>query len=75
MPIASWLGRSWRIVRTIRGENCPIASCTTTRTIVSTMPVSMIIDAATVPRIASAASGPPVSSIGTMPPSSTATVA
>jgi hypothetical protein len=30
-PMASWLRRSCRIVRTMRGENWPIASCTATR--------------------------------------------
>ena len=35
-PIASWLGLSRRIRCTIRGENCPIASCTTTMVIVRT---------------------------------------
>ena len=31
-PIASWLGLSFRIVCTIRGENWPMANCTTTLT-------------------------------------------
>ena len=35
-PIAIWLGLSWRIVCTMRGENCPIASWTTTIVIVRT---------------------------------------
>ena len=65
MPIANWLGRSRRIVCTIRGENWPIASCTTTIVIVSTNAARLTIDVATAPRIASAASGPPVNERGT----------
>ena len=63
-PIASWLGRSRRNVCTIRGENCPIASWTTTIVIVSTRAASETIDVAIVPRIPKAASGPPVSHRG-----------
>ncbi len=59
-PIASWLGLSWRMRCTIRGENWPIASWTTTMVIVSTSAVRLTIDAATVERIAVAASGPPI---------------
>ena len=64
-PIAIWLGLSRRIVCTMRGENCPIASWTTTIVIVRTSAVSVTIDAAIVVRIAIAASGPPVSPRGT----------
>ena len=49
----------------MRGENWPIASCTTTIVIVRTSAASDTIDAAIVERIASAASGPPVSDAGT----------
>ena len=64
-PIAIWLGRSRRIRCTMRGENCPIASWTTTIVIVRTSAASDTMEAATVDRIASAASGPPVSHWGT----------
>ena len=59
-PIAIWLGLSCRSRWTIRGENCPIASWTTTMVIVSTMLAMLTIDAAIVDRIGTAASGPPV---------------
>ena len=49
----------------MRGENWPIASCTTTIVIVRTSAASDTIEAATVDRIASAASGPPVNHSGT----------
>ena len=64
-PIANWLGLSCRNVCTMRGENWPIASCTTTIVIVRTSAVRLTIDAAMVDRIAIAASGPPVSAVGT----------
>ena len=64
-PIASWLGRSCRNVCTIRGENWPIANCTTTIVIVNTSVANDTIDTAIVSRIAIAASGPPVSHRGT----------
>ena len=64
-PIASWLGLSRRNVCTIRGENWPIASWTTTIVMVSTSAASDTIEAAMVERIATAASGPPVSPSGT----------
>ena len=73
-PIASWLGRSRRMARTMRGENCPMASCTTTKTMVRTRPVRVTIDVATLPRIINAASGPPVTDCGTRLPSSSAIV-
>ncbi len=63
-PIAIWLGLSRRIVCTMRGENCPIASWTTTIVIVRTSAVRVTIEAATVLRMASAASGPPVAASG-----------
>ena len=63
-PTANWLGLSRRKFCTIRGENCPIASWTTTIVIVKTSAASDTIDAAIVERIASAASGPPVSQSG-----------
>ena len=59
-PIDNWLGRSCRNVCTIRGENWPIANCTTTIVIVSTNVANDTIDTAMVVRIANAASGPPV---------------
>ncbi len=49
----------------MRGENWPAASCTTTRTIVSTRTVRLTIEVATVVRISSAASGPPTRFGGT----------
>jgi hypothetical protein len=39
--IASWSPRSSSRARTIRGENCPIASCTATSVTVSTIDVSV----------------------------------
>ena len=77
MPIANWLGLSCKMVATMRGENWPIASWTTTRTTVSTRAVRLTIDPATVLRISSAASGLPVSERGIKAPSkarSTATL-
>ena len=68
-PIASWLGRSRRNVCTIRGENCPIASWTTTIVIVRTKAANETMDVAIVPRIPKAASGPPVSHRGISPKS------
>ena len=44
-PMASWLRRSCRIVRTMRGENWPMASCTATRVSDSTTPVESDISA------------------------------
>ena len=64
-PIAIWLGLSRRIVWTMRGENWPIANCTTTIVMVRTRAASDTIDAAMVDRIATAASGPPVIHSGT----------
>jgi hypothetical protein len=64
-PIASWLGLSRRMRWTIRGENWPMASWTTTMVIVSTSAVRLTIDAATVERNAVAASGPPTRLLGT----------
>jgi hypothetical protein len=58
-PIASWLGLSWRMRCTIRSENWPIASWTTTIVIVRTSAARLTIEAATVARMAVAASGPP----------------
>ena len=49
----------------MRGENCPMASWTTTIVIVRTSAVSVTIDVAMVLRIAIAASGPPVAHDGT----------
>ena len=50
-PIASWLGLSRRMRWTMRGENWPIASWTTTIVIVSTSAVRLTIEAATVERM------------------------
>ena len=46
----------------MRGENCPIASWTTTIVIVSTSAARLTIEAAIVVRITMAASGPPTRS-------------
>ena len=48
----------------MRGENCPIANCTTTIVIVSTSVANDTIDTAIVVRMPIAASGPPVSQRG-----------
>ena len=64
MPIANWLGLSFKIGCTIRGENWPIANWTTTIVIVNTKAARLTIEVATAPRIASAASGPPVNERG-----------
>ena len=63
-PIANWLGLSRRNVCTIRGENWPIANCTTTIVIVSTKVANDTIDTAIVVRMPIAASGPPVNQRG-----------
>ena len=63
-PIASWLGLSRKNVCTIRGENWPIANCTTTIVIVSTSVASETIDTAIVVKMPIAASGPPDSHRG-----------
>ena len=65
-PTAIWLGLSCRKVCTIRGENWPMASCTTTIVIVSTNAARPTIDVATVERISIATSGPPVHCRGTI---------
>ena len=52
-PMANWLGSSCRNVCTMRGENWPIASWTTTMVMVRTKAASDTIDAAIVSRIAS----------------------
>jgi hypothetical protein len=49
--IASWSPRSSSRARTIRGENCPIASCTATSVTVSTIDVSVTTAVAIVVRI------------------------
>jgi len=64
-PTANWLGLSLRKFWTIRGENWPIASWTTTIVIVRTSAASDTIDAAMVSRMVSAASGSPVTHSGT----------
>lgn len=64
-PIACWLGRSCRKVCTIRGENCAIASWTTTIVMDSTVATRLTSEPATAPRMASAASGPPMTLIET----------
>ena len=63
-PIAIWLGLSRRIRWTIRGENCPMASWTTTIVMVSTSAARLTIEAAMVVRITMAASGPPTRLFG-----------
>ncbi len=77
-PMAIWLGLSCRNVCTMRGENCPMANCTTTMVIVNTSAARLTIEAATVDRMAMAMSGPPVKVCGISSKSvlrSTATVA
>ena len=49
--IAIWSPRSSSRARTIRGENCPIASCTATSVTVSTIDVSVTTAVAIVVRI------------------------
>jgi hypothetical protein len=63
--MANWLGLSWRKDWTIRGENWPMASWTTTMVIVRTRTVRVTIEVATVLRMARAASGPPRTLVGT----------
>ena len=63
-PMAIWLGRSRSSRCTIRGENWPMASCTTTSTMVRTSAVRLTIEVATVVKIYSAASGVPTSDAG-----------
>ena len=58
MPIANWLGLSRRIRCTMRGENWPIASWTTTIVIVKTSAVRLTIDVATAERIDEGGVGP-----------------
>jgi len=58
------LTRSWRKVCTMRGENCPIASWTTTIVMDRTVATRLIIEAATAPRMPRAASGPPMTESG-----------
>ena len=67
MPIANWLGLSRRILCTMRGENWPIASWTTTIVIVRTSAARLTIDVATAERMTRAASGPPVKACGMSP--------
>ena len=63
-PMALWLGLSCSSRCTIRGENWPIASWTTTIVIVRTSAAMLTIEAATVDRIGMAASGPPTTEAG-----------
>ena len=63
-PMANWLGRSRRKVCTMRGENWPIANCTTTIVIANTSVASDTIATAIVSKIATAACGPPVTHRG-----------
>jgi hypothetical protein len=49
--ITSWSPRSSSRARTIRGENCPIASCTATSVTVSTVDVSVTTAVAIVVRM------------------------
>ena len=51
----------------MRGENWPIASCTTTIVIVRTSAARLTIDVATAERMTRAASGPPVKACGMSP--------
>ena len=50
-PIASWLGLSRRMRCTMRGENWPMASWTTTIVIVRTSAVRLTIEAAMVEKM------------------------
>ena len=64
-PIASWLNRSDSSAATIRGENWPIANCTTTSVTVSTRLVSEAIAVAKIDRVVCASLGVPVTLCGT----------
>src|SRR3954447_5061910 len=64
-PMASWLRRSWRIARTIRGENWPIASCTATRVSESTTLVSVTSDVEATVRIVCTDAAEPVTDVPT----------
>jgi hypothetical protein len=57
--IASWSPRSSSKARTIRGENCPIASCTATSVTVSTSDVNVTTAVATVASTACASAALP----------------
>jgi hypothetical protein len=59
-PIASWLNRSESSADTMRGENWPMASCTTTSVKVSTTVVSETIEEAKTDRVVCAPLGVPV---------------
>ena len=64
-PIASWLRRSCRIARTIRGENCPIANCTATSVNESTTLVNVTSAVADDVRIVCTDSAEPVTDVPT----------
>jgi hypothetical protein len=64
-PVASWLNRSDRSAPTIRGKNCPIASCTTTSVTVSTRLIREAVAVATTDRVVCASLGVPVTLRGT----------
>ena len=59
-PRATWLPRSRRNVRSTRGENWLLASCSATIVIVNTSPVNVIMDVAMVVSSCWALVGPPV---------------
>jgi len=65
-PTASWLWRSCRIARTMRGENWPIASCTATRVSESTTLVSVTSDDEATVRIVCTDAADPVTAVPTM---------
>jgi hypothetical protein len=65
-PTASWLRRSCRIVRTIRGENWPIASCTATSVSESSTLVSVTSEVEAVLRIVCTEAPEPVTDVPTM---------
>ena len=65
-PTASWLRRSCRIARTMRGENWPIASCTATRVSDSTTLVSVTSAVEATVRIVCTDAADPVTAVPTI---------
>ncbi len=65
--IASWSPRSSSSARTIRGENCPIASCTATSVTVKTVVVSGTTAEAMVVKIDCASAALPTKLLGSSP--------
>jgi hypothetical protein len=71
VPKQCWLGRSRRNVRSTRGENWVLASCSATIVIENTVPVNAIVEPEMAERTWRALSGPRpnTSQLGTSPPS------